>query len=193
MDAARPAASFASIPPTRRPDMNAAVASAASPPPFRPDPSDVRFERLQATTAHDLARLDALMAVEKASYSHPWTRGNFLDSVHSGYLAQLLMHGERLLGYFVAMKGYDEVHLLNITVAPAHRAQGWTPLMLDALALWSRGQQAHTLWLEVRRSNQRAREVYERYGFAVVGERKRYYPLSWTQREDAIVMSLPLG
>ncbi|MFT4192074.1 MAG: ribosomal protein S18-alanine N-acetyltransferase [Comamonas sp.] len=132
------------------------------------------------------------MRIEKASYSHPWSRGNFADSVDNGYQVQLLLHGEAIVGYFVAMKGYDEVHLLNITVAPAYRGQGWTPVMLDALALWSRAQRAVTLWLEVRRSNARARDTYQRYGFSVVGERKRYYPLTWTQREDAIVMSLPL-
>jgi ribosomal-protein-alanine N-acetyltransferase len=171
--------------------MNAAILSPE--PNAPPEPNGVRFIPLQADqSAADLARLDALMAIEQASYSHPWSRGNFLDSVRSGYLVQLLLAEEQLLGYFVAMKGYDEVHLLNITVAPEQRAQGWAPLMLDALKLWTRAQQAHTLWLEVRRSNARARAVYERYGFVVVGERKRYYPLSWTKREDAIVMSLTL-
>ena len=55
--------------------------------------------------------------------SHPWTRGNFIDSLAAGYAAQVLhgAHGE-LLGYFIAMEGVDELHLLNITVAPA--AQG---------------------------------------------------------------------
>ncbi|KAF1018691.1 MAG: Ribosomal-protein-alanine acetyltransferase [Paracidovorax wautersii] len=171
--------------------MNAAVVSDPLPLP-RLDPDEVRLEMLDVRTPEGLAWLDALMLIEKASYSHPWTRGNFLDSVHSGYRVQLLVHGEHLLGYFVAMKGYDEVHLLNITVSPHYRAQGWTPVMLDTLVLWSRLQRAQALWLEVRRSNERARAVYEQYGFTVVGERKRYYPLSWTQREDAIVMSLPL-
>ena len=54
------------------------------------------------------------------------------------------------------MKGVDEVHLLNITVAPAFQRQGWAPLMLEALAGWSRGQDAQWLWLEVRASNLRA-------------------------------------
>jgi len=90
------------------------------------------------------------------------------------------------------MKGVGEVHLLNITVAPDQRGQGWSRVMLDALALWSRGEGAQQLWLEVRQSNDRARAIYERYGFQVVGERKRYYPVSWTKREDAIVMSLDL-
>ena len=50
-----------------------------------------------------------------------------------------------------------------------------------------------TLWLEVRASNARARQVYARRGFAEVGLRRGYYPAGKAQREDAIVMSLPLG
>ena len=137
------------------------------------------------------ACLDAVMAVEREAYAHPWTRGNFADSIRSGYQAQMLCAGTALLGYFVAMKGVDEVHLLNITVAPPHQGQGWGRVMLDALAQWSRGQSAQWLWLEVRTSNQRAQQVYQRYGFRRVGERRAYYPADHG-REDAIVMSLRL-
>jgi len=136
--------------------------------------------------------LDQLMAVETSAYPHPWTRGNFIDAMAAGYQCQLLMGGQELLGYFVAMRGVDEVHLLNITVAPRHQRQGWAHVLLDALDLWARSQGAQWLWLEVRTSNTRAREIYERHGYRRVGERKRYYPAADGQREDAIVMSLPL-
>ena len=137
------------------------------------------------------ARLDEVLAIEHSAYAHPWTRGNFADSLRSGYQGQLLCAGETVLGYFIAMKGVDEVHLLNITVAPAYQGQGWGRVMLDALALWSRGQGAQWLWLEVRTSNRRALEVYQRYGYRRVGERKGYYP-AHDGREDAIVMSYKL-
>ncbi|MGV3570320.1 MAG: ribosomal protein S18-alanine N-acetyltransferase [Ramlibacter sp.] len=137
------------------------------------------------------ARLDEVLAIECSAYAHPWTRGNFADSLRSGYQGQLLCGGDTILGYFVAMKGVDEVHLLNITVAPACQGQGWGRVMLDALALWSRSQGAQWLWLEVRTSNRRAQEVYLRYGYRRVGERKNYYP-AVNGREDAIVMSYKL-
>jgi ribosomal-protein-alanine N-acetyltransferase len=140
---------------------------------------------------HD-ARLDAVLRVEQRAYSHPWTRGNFVDSLQAGYQVMTLMGGDTLLGYFVAMEGVEEVHLLNITVAPEFQGQGWAVLMLDALAVWSRGRGAHWLWLEVRVSNTRALQVYERYGYRRVGERKNYYPAHTGQREDAVVMSLKL-
>lgn len=151
-----------------------------------PHAPEARFEPLT------LARLDQVLDVEQQAYSHPWTRGNFTDAMASGYEAQLLLGGEELLGYFVAMQGVDEVHLLNITVAPRHQRQGWARVLLDALALWARGRKAQWLWLEVRASNERARLIYETHGYRRVGERKRYYPAAHGQREDAIVMSLNL-
>jgi ribosomal-protein-alanine N-acetyltransferase len=138
------------------------------------------------------ARLPEVVAIESQAYEHPWTHGNFVDSLRSGYQAQMLCAGEVLIGYFVAMKGVDEVHLLNITVVPEHQGQGWARVMLDALAIWARSQDAEWLWLEVRRSNTRAQHIYERHGFRRVGERKGYYPAAQGQREDAIVMSLKI-
>lgn len=137
-------------------------------------------------------RLDEVVAIEARAYDHPWTRGNFSDSLRAGYEAQALVAGETLLGYFVAMKGVDEVHLLNLTVAPEFQSQGWGRLMLDAVGLWARGEGAQWLWLEVRVSNERAQSLYERHGMRRVGERKGYYPAGPGLREDAIVMSLRL-
>ncbi|NDE42111.1 MAG: GNAT family N-acetyltransferase, partial [Betaproteobacteria bacterium] len=105
---------------------------------------EVRFECL------GLADLDDVMRIERLSYGHPWSRGAFEDSIAAGYQMQRLLAGNALLGYFVAMLGVDEVHLLNITVAPSHRQRGWAKLMLEALGLWSRGQGAKSLLLEVR-------------------------------------------
>ena len=137
-------------------------------------------------------RLDAVLAIEQSVYSHPWTRGNFVDSIAGGHQALCVLAGDQLLGYYIAMPGYREVHLLNITVAPTFQRQGWAALMLDVLALWSRGQQAEWLWLEVRISNARAQQVYLRHGFVRISVRKAYYPLRHGEREDAVVMSLRL-
>ena len=147
---------------------------------------EAQFEPLLAN------RLDEVLRVEVLAYDHPWNRANFIDSLHSGYQAQMLMADGNLLGYFVAMKGVDEVHLLNITVAPAYQGQGWARVMLDALAIWARGQSAGWLWLEVRVGNARAMHVYEAHGYRRVGYRKAYYPNGDGQREDAVVMSLRL-
>jgi ribosomal-protein-alanine N-acetyltransferase len=138
------------------------------------------------------ADLEAVLAIEQTAYGHPWTRGNFQDSLNPLFEAQCLWLEGELLGYFLAMRGFEEMHLLNITVAPAHQGQGWGRMMLDALSLMSRHEGAQWLWLEVRQSNQRALQVYERYGFKPVSIRKDYYPAGRQQREHAVVMSLKL-
>ena len=149
-------------------------------------PIEAEFEPLS------LQRLDEVLQIERAVYEFPWSRANFSDSLKSGYQMQLLAAGGQILGYFVAMKGVDEGHLLNLTVAPEFQRQGWARIMLDGLAIWSRGAGTEWLWLEVRVSNLRAQHLYERYGFRRVGERKRYYPAALGSREDAVVMSVQL-
>lgn len=142
--------------------------------------------------------LDRVLDIENTVYPHPWSRANFEDSIKTGYQMQVLTSetskNSDILGYFIAMKGFEEVHLLNITVAETYQRQGWAKLMLDALAVWSRGQGAAWLWLEVRGSNERAQQVYKAQGFKLVSVRQDYYPKGpkANGREDAIVMSLKL-
>lgn len=149
-------------------------------------PIDVHFEPL------DTGQLEAIMRVEQSAYAHPWTLNNFNDALRSGYEAQLLKAGQELLGYFIAMKGVDEVHLLNLTVSPTYQRQGWSGVLLQALATWARGQGNQWLWLEVRQGNVGALKAYEKQGFRRMGLRKNYYPAARGTREDAVVMSLRL-
>jgi ribosomal-protein-alanine N-acetyltransferase len=151
-----------------------------------PTSQEVRFETM--TVAH----LDAVVALEMRAHAHPWLQRNFADSLDAGYQSQMLLAGDILVGYFVAMKGFEEVHLLNLTVEPIYQHQGWARVMLDALALWARGQGAPWLWLEARVGNVRAVKVYKAFGFDCVGQRKQYYRAAGGQREDALVMSCQL-
>jgi ribosomal-protein-alanine N-acetyltransferase len=91
------------------------------------------------------------------------------------------------------MQVIDEVHLLNITVAPAFQRQGWALCLMQSLSLWSKAKGAEWLWLEVRESNERALALYKAFGFKQVGLRKDYYPAGRTHREAAVVMSMPLN
>ena len=142
-----------------------------------------------------VADLDAVMALETSVYSFPWTRGNFVDSLAAGYLAHLLRApgDSRLLGYCVAMSGVGEMHLLNITVAPACRRLGHARRLLAALIDDCRHAGAARLWLEVRESNAGARLAYARLGFRSMGVRPGYYPALHGRRENAVVMSLDIA
>ena len=145
-----------------------------------------------ATTLHPITvdLLDAVLAIEVQAYAFPWTRGNFIDSMAAGYVMRALLgaNGE-LVGYFVAMPGFEEMHLLNITVAPTHEGRGHARRMLLALQAASVERHAAAVWLEVRESNARARALYLREGFAEAGRRRDYYPAPQGRREDAILMT----
>jgi ribosomal-protein-alanine N-acetyltransferase len=141
----------------------------------------------------DVASLEAIVAIEVAAYAFPWSRGNFVDSLAAGYLAQRRVDAQGgTIGYFVAMPGVQELHLLNLTVAPPLQGLGHGRAMLDVLVQQAREIDAASIWLEVRPSNQPALALYERYGFRRVGLRRGYYPAPQGRREDAIVMSLRL-
>ncbi len=150
--------------------------------------------------------LDAVLSIEQRAYSFPWSRGNFIDSLASGYGAWVLetprpvegprpvvAEPPRLLGYYLAMPGVEELHLLNITVAPDCQGQGHGRWMLGHLQQQAVAQSAPTLWLEVRAHNLRAQALYLRCGFETVGRRKAYYPAGQGQREDALVMRKALA
>jgi [ribosomal protein S18]-alanine N-acetyltransferase len=139
----------------------------------------------RAMGLHDL---DAVSAIETSAYPFPWTRGNFIDSLAAGYLAEVLAEGRTLLGYFVAMHAVDDLHLLNVTVAPAHQGQGHGSGLLHEVVAHAARLRLPRVLLEVRRSNQRAQALYRRLGFAEIGQRRGYYPAA-QGREDAIVMA----
>ena len=140
------------------------------------------------------SEVDAVMAIETGVYAFPWTRGNFIDSLAAGYVAELLRADgdRRLLGYLVAMIGADEMHLLNITVAPTAQRQGHARFMMEQLIVRCRQLGVRRLWLEVRVGNAGARAAYRRLGFVEMGVRPGYYPAAYGLRESAVVMSVPI-
>ena len=145
---------------------------------------------MPALRAMSVGMLDAVLAIEVQAYTFPWTRGNFIDSLASGYLMRALQSSSgEMLGYFVAMPGFEEMHLLNLTVAAPHEGRGYARAMLAQLYALCEPYHANALWLEVRESNARARALYLREGFVEAGRRRGYYPAPQGRREDAILMT----
>lgn len=140
-----------------------------------------------------VADVDDVLALEVSVYPHPWSRGNFTDSLASGYHGWTLRDDAgALVGYFLLMDVVDEAHLLNVAVGAGHQGQGIGLYLLDKVVACARGLSLTSVLLEVRPSNLRALRIYERYGFAEIGRRKAYYPAHDGQREDAIVMRYPV-
>ena len=139
------------------------------------------------------ADVDDVFALETSVYPHPWTRNNFVDSLAAGYHGWVLRDDAgTLVGYFLLMGAVDEAHLLNVAVAAPRQRQGLARYLLDKATACARGLSMLSVLLEVRPSNTRALQIYERYGFVQIGRRKGYYPAHNGQREDAIVMRYTL-
>ena len=137
------------------------------------------------------ADLDRVMEVEPALYAHPWTRGNFDDSLTGGYSCRVVECGSALAGYGVLMIGVREAHLLNLSVATAWQRRGLGRMLLEHFVLVARASDAAQLLLEVRPSNRDARRLYVEFGFRDITVRRGYYP-SGRGREDAILMGISL-
>jgi ribosomal-protein-alanine N-acetyltransferase len=135
--------------------------------------------------------LAEVMAIENAIYSHPWTQGNFADSLRAGYECRTWRLAGELVGYFVLMAAAGEAHLLNLSIAEPHQRRGHGAALLQEAAGLARKRGAQNVFLEVRPSNRAAQGLYTRFGFRKVAVRRGYYP-AHSGREDALVLSLPL-
>lgn len=135
--------------------------------------------------------LDEVIAAENAIYTHPWTRGNFADSIRSGYACRTWRHDGDLVGYFVLMAAAGEAHLLNLSVAAKHQRAGHGKALLAEVVELATRLGARSVFLEVRPSNDAAQALYTRFGFRRIAVRRGYYP-AHDGREDALVLTLPL-
>lgn len=135
--------------------------------------------------------LDAVMAIEPKIYSHPWSRGNFADSLKSGYSCWVVELDGELIGYGALMMVLDEAHLLNLSIAGSYQGHGLGRELLAHFIEVARRYGGQMMFLEVRPSNTAAIGLYESMGFNEFSVRKGYYPAE-NGREDAVLMGLAL-
>jgi ribosomal-protein-alanine N-acetyltransferase len=133
-------------------------------------------------------QIDDVLAIELASFTNPWTRDMYLAELENrgvSYCFLARQDGNRAIGFCSFWRILDELHINNLAVLPEHRRTGvGSALLLHVLAEgWRLGARRATL--EMRRSNEPARLLYERFGFSVRGVRQAYYtgPV-----EDALVL-----
>lgn len=135
--------------------------------------------------------LDAVVAIENTIYPHPWTRGNFADSIAAGYHCWVVECAGETAGYTVVMIAPGEAHLLNLSVAAQWQRRGIGREALSFVARLARDYGAKKILLEVRPSNEAAIALYAAAGFSEIALRRSYYPAG-KEREDAVVMQLSL-
>ena len=133
----------------------------------------------------------AVLRIEKLSYEFPCTGGIFHDCMKAGYSCWVHESAGQVSGYYVLMVGPGEAHILDVAISPDWRGHGLgRNLVLHAID-GARQWNARLLFLEVRPSNEVARQLYRDLGFEDVAIRKQYYPAR-EGREDACVMRLKL-
>ncbi|MEQ1775886.1 MAG: ribosomal protein S18-alanine N-acetyltransferase [Burkholderiales bacterium] len=136
--------------------------------------------------------LDAVMAIEAVVYTHPWTHGNFSDSMAAqSHCFVMEWHGT-ICGYAVLTTGADEAHLLNLSISASWQRRGLGRELLDHVMGKAREMKVQKIFLEVRTSNAAARALYAHSRFREIGVRRAYYP-AHTGREDAIVLECIVG
>jgi [ribosomal protein S18]-alanine N-acetyltransferase len=135
--------------------------------------------------------LDAVVEIEREVFLFPWTRGNFSDSIESGYHCLILEQAGEVFGYGVMTIGAEEAHLLTLSVAAGSQRKGWGERLLREFIHIAKERLARTMFLDVRESNRSAARLYERLGFRQIAKRRGYYP-AMGGREDSLVMELEL-
>ncbi len=138
-------------------------------------------------TAEDL---EDVLDIERISFPNPWSRNQFESELRNPvsfeYTLKVSADGATALAaYIVFWVVHGEAHILNIAVKPAFRRQGVGRVLLAAALDMMQRNLVYEVFLEVRRSNTAARDLYRKFGFKEVFERKGYYG-----DEDAIVMTL---
>jgi ribosomal-protein-alanine N-acetyltransferase len=137
--------------------------------------------------------LDEVMKIEEVSFSSPWSRGMFLselkDNPFSNLLTAKLIDSHQIIGYSCFWIVFGEVHIMNLAVHPDWRRKGIATRLVEKAISTSHQHAVKKLHLEVRRSNEPARRLYEKFGFQVVAVRSNYYA---QPREDALLMAMDL-
>lgn len=134
------------------------------------------------------ADLDAVLGIEHASFTNPWTREMYLAELDNRGVSYcfVIRNGDGVvIGFCSFWRVLDELHINNLAVAPAQRSRGAGTALLQHVLDEGRRLGARRATLEVRRSNEPARRLYERLGFTVAGVRRAYYT---NPVEDALVL-----
>lgn len=134
-----------------------------------------------------IADLDAVAAIEAATFPTPWSKDSFRMELERNVAARYLVAEKagEVIGYGGAWIILDESHITNIAIAESQRGHGYGRLLTEALMQYLANLGAAYATLEVRKSNIRAQNLYKSVGFIQLGVRKRYYE---DNNEDALLM-----
>ena len=156
-------------------------------------PAEARPGRLWLDAAEG-DDLEAIVEVERRSFTHPWSTRHFRDAMRHAPRGRILVLREParpgderrgIQAYCVLQVVADEMHVHNLAVRPERRGAGLGRLLMELGLDWGRRRGARRAFLEVRPSNAPALSLYASLGFRTVSLRRRYYQ---QPTEDALVL-----
>ena len=139
------------------------------------------------------ADLDAIVALERATFPRPWSAAALAEEIAGGrgrLVVVAVDPGDRVVGYLCCRDAAAELHILSLAVAAACRRMGVGTGLLRSALEWGERQGCRGAVLEVRPTNTAAIELYRRLGFVSVGRRPAAYS---DNDEDALILIRPLG
>ena len=130
---------------------------------------------------------EELAAIEKLCFTDAWSCESFIGCFNSSFVKVFgAFEDESLAGYIVAKNVLGEGELLNICILPEYRRNGLATALFEASGL----NELDKVFLEVRVSNEPAKNMYKKLGFKEIGIRANYYQ---DNSEDAKIMELERG
>jgi ribosomal-protein-alanine N-acetyltransferase len=132
--------------------------------------------------------IDAMLAIEQASFTNPWTREMYLAELKNQDVSFFFLARDKnrqIVGFCSFWRVLDELHINNLAVLPEWRRAGVATALLSRVLEEAVRLGTRRIMLEVRRSNVPAQELYQKFGFTVSGVRSKYYT---NPPEDALVL-----
>lgn len=136
------------------------------------------------------ADVTAIEALERACFSEPWSEKSLRESLANPRYRILTAKADgRLIGYVSTFLVADEMNIANVAVDSEFRRQGVGKRLMDSAVILAKQNRMTTIYLEVRKSNEAAQELYRKVGFERGGVRKNFYD---NPKEDGLIMRMDL-
>jgi len=144
---------------------------------------------IRAATENDI---DIIMEIEHDSFTPPWTHGQLLAEIYREDTLFIVALDDDcgIVGYAILGTSIDEGQILSIAVVSTARRSGIADLLMYTMTAHAKELELKSIFLEVRKSNEPAQELYKKHDFEFVSYRKKYYT---DPDEDAVVLKRDLG
>ena len=144
------------------------------------------YNRFGRVTVMDSNHIDGVVEIENTCFSHPWTKDGIIEAQNNRTQFFVFEKNNKVLGYVGVSVILDEGYITNVATLPEYRGQGVATALLTKLDSLAKLEGLSFISLEVRKSNQKAISLYERFGYKTEGVRKNFYD---TPKEDALIMT----